>query len=705
MGPAGFQYRMDDSAPRPLAFEDLLANLVWIQWLAVYLLKDQFKADDAVQRLLVKAEAHLPRPDLPAGALKGWVRRVLQNVIAQDHRSAERRRGYERRTFDAARVETATPSELVEWADTERHVLEAAETLPVSQREVLLMSVRQFKSPQEIARELNREPGTVRSQLKRAREAMIKKLGDDYPDWVQRCLILVGFPAAEAAKMVAGEPVSIEWTGSKSAMALPVGLAAAAVAVALVTLLQTGGPEAAQRATAAAAALEEPQEMSPAAPRYTDNASSQPRGSERDELEFAGPGAEPDEGSDEAEPAACVAVVLRTPDGDPFDERIPPGAGYKATDVTVLVIDSEGDIPAGGLPLTGWSGSSALNPPGVRYRPALSPGGLARMREGPLRACFEALPDGGAGILEVPGGRERWAVLTFRNQPLKSLHWTPGTDRIEFTLDPADLDAYLAQVSLRVVDAVTLEPLQDVSLHVSTLQGYHPVPLATDVQGRIEIAALAPGRLTFQLEKRGYGGICWRSIVRASANLDLGTFPMQVATRVRGTVVDEHGRPIAGGYVSTMASERYVFPYSVFSPGSAETDARGAFAVEDLPPGEHLLFLTTRDYARTAEWVTVPREGLDGVTLRLGPVARVRLLLPGSHLEAFDVGISRVDGDREVPVYGQQVQGGGELDLGLELGSRYRIRLGDETGERATLAREFTVREGLGPVRFGDGPR
>jgi RNA polymerase sigma-70 factor (ECF subfamily) len=132
------------------------------------LTRDADRADDLVQDCVERA-IRKQRHWSPTGPLRAWLFKMLLNIYRNDARR-QRRRGNQV-ALDELTVETAIPAPqpgriaLAEMA-------KALETLPLDQREALLLVVLEGVSYQEAAGILGIPAGTLMSRLGRARAAL-----------------------------------------------------------------------------------------------------------------------------------------------------------------------------------------------------------------------------------------------------------------------------------------------------------------------------------------------------------------------------------------------------------------------------------------------------------------------------------------------------------------------------------------------------
>jgi RNA polymerase sigma-70 factor (ECF subfamily) len=160
------------------AFSDLVSGYQrQAMRLALYLLRDATDADEAVQDAFVKVFTHITayREDLP---FEAWFTRILANTC-RDRKKARRRRerwevvGLDRHPEYGSRVDTTpargpSPEEALLGTELRRELLEAIDTLPERQREVLLLCHAEGQSPREVGELTGLNESTVRVHLFRA---------------------------------------------------------------------------------------------------------------------------------------------------------------------------------------------------------------------------------------------------------------------------------------------------------------------------------------------------------------------------------------------------------------------------------------------------------------------------------------------------------------------------------------------------------
>jgi RNA polymerase sigma factor (sigma-70 family) len=178
--------------------EDLLAHAAWLRQLAMSLVRDPGTVDDLVQTTWLAAIEHPPGP---GGPPRPWLGTVLRNAWRQIVREGSRRR---RRERAAARPERDTPSpaELASRLEAQRILAAAVASLHEADRTIVLLRHQEGLSSAEIARRRGEPAGTVRWRLKKALDALRRRLdeehGGDGKAWVVALIPLVDRESLDA---------------------------------------------------------------------------------------------------------------------------------------------------------------------------------------------------------------------------------------------------------------------------------------------------------------------------------------------------------------------------------------------------------------------------------------------------------------------------------------------------------------------------
>ena len=173
----------------PAQFDALYRKyLAQVYAYALYELADHHAAEDATERVFMRALAALPRfrelatpadgPD--ASTFRVWLFRIARNVVANERRSRRRRPAASLETALGAGLVVADPVDIeqgVETRDEAAAALRALDRLPDDRRRALLLRFVDEMSTAEIAGVLGRSEGAVRVLIHRGLRAVARDLG------------------------------------------------------------------------------------------------------------------------------------------------------------------------------------------------------------------------------------------------------------------------------------------------------------------------------------------------------------------------------------------------------------------------------------------------------------------------------------------------------------------------------------------------
>lgn len=145
-----------------------------LTYFAFKLLEDQYLAEEIASEAFIKLWCH--REQLSEeGSIKAWLYSTVRNAAIDHLRKAKRLRVSE---AGLQTPETVERSVLLRMIDTETisQVIRTLETLPPKCRQVFQKFYFQGKTHEEIARELNLSPHTVRNQRIRAVRLLKEKI-------------------------------------------------------------------------------------------------------------------------------------------------------------------------------------------------------------------------------------------------------------------------------------------------------------------------------------------------------------------------------------------------------------------------------------------------------------------------------------------------------------------------------------------------
>lgn len=156
------------------------------------LLANPTEAEDVAQEVFLRAYEHFAELSQSPTA-GGWLKRVATN-LSLNHLSRYRARwsffselGRSNADEDQPEIEFAAPDELTENLESaDRHELieQALRKLPAAQRVPLILYHLEGMKYEEIAAKLNVSLGKVKTDIFRAREALRKKLRNNFAEMI-----------------------------------------------------------------------------------------------------------------------------------------------------------------------------------------------------------------------------------------------------------------------------------------------------------------------------------------------------------------------------------------------------------------------------------------------------------------------------------------------------------------------------------------
>jgi RNA polymerase sigma-70 factor (ECF subfamily) len=175
----------------PAQFDALYRKyLAQVYAYALYELADHHAAEDATERVFMRALAALPRfseqasrddgPD--ASTFRVWLFRIARNVVANERRTQRRHPSSSLELALGAGLVVADPDDLanrVATRDEAAQALRALDRLPDDRRRALVLRFVDEMTTTEIAGVLGRSEGAVRVLIHHGLNAVAKELGQD----------------------------------------------------------------------------------------------------------------------------------------------------------------------------------------------------------------------------------------------------------------------------------------------------------------------------------------------------------------------------------------------------------------------------------------------------------------------------------------------------------------------------------------------
>ena len=155
----------DEQAELLRALHDEHAPALWRY--VVWLTRDPQLAEDVVQETLLRAWRHPRVLDQSETSARAWLFTVARHLVADEYRSARRRREVTSDSVPEVATADHTDAVLDAWL-----ISEALSALSVDHRSVIVYAYYQGMSTVQIANELNIAEGTVKSRLHYALRAL-----------------------------------------------------------------------------------------------------------------------------------------------------------------------------------------------------------------------------------------------------------------------------------------------------------------------------------------------------------------------------------------------------------------------------------------------------------------------------------------------------------------------------------------------------
>lgn len=506
-------------------------------------------AEDLVQATFLAAIESAQQWDA-SRPLQPWLVGILVNCARAERRRAARRNRDLAAHADNPRRTVSDPVSEAEAAETARVLQLAIERLPEHYRSALMLRLAYGLEPRQIARALDCPVETVKTRLQRGRELLKRALPAGLATSVLAGLARGrGLSAVRAAVLAAVPPTGV----LVMKKLVPIGVAVLLLAASFWTSGLSADLDAPQ--------LLAPRTLTEAKPSVAPE--SEPSATVRSEQR-------------EQVPAATQGIhgTVRDPAGKPIagaEVRLLPCESWRSEPALLeTTTDREGRFC--------FDASQEWRSPLSIRAVAGGHGGTSRDLEFPAECIDLRL----AWLVEIHGvvrdartgtaiagariARSRKACVTSDRAGRYSIPDVPAYPKANYRLDvyaeghaltrvqvrargPNDVRADIALgrgrlVRLAVVDAESHQPIRAGRVF------FRGVPIGkTDSGGGFALRTTADTALSLRIEADGYLAVTWTLRAWTSEHTEF-TLPMRRPARIDGTIVDGHGDPVQGAYLS-----------------------------------------------------------------------------------------------------------------------------------------------------------
>jgi len=182
--------------------------------------------------------------------------------------------------------------------------------------------------------------------------------------------------------------------------------------------------------------------------------------------------------------------------------------------------------------------------------------------------------DGFAGTLHLAAVPAHVAVLQ-RHLVLQQQVVQPGQKEVRFKVDIEQLKGLAATATVRVLDAISGEPLTNARFSLNTSNSMAP-GAKVDEHGRAVLTGLSPGLLQCSISAPDHERFFHTVRAESGQRLDLGDVRLGPVERLAGTVVDPDGKP-AGARIQWTELKWRTTPAQFAHNRAARSDAEGKF--------------------------------------------------------------------------------------------------------------------------------
>ncbi len=242
--------------------------------------------------------------------------------------------------------------------------------------------------------------------------------------------------------------------------------------------------------------------------------------------------------------------------------------------------------------------------------------------------------DGVAGTIHLASAPPQHVALLHRHTVLSQQVVQVGQNEVKFIVDLDELRAIAASVTVRVLDAVTGNPIQDAWMSLDTSNSAGNAN-KSDADGRIVHESLSPGLLRCQISAPEREMRFTTVAIEPGQRLDLGDVRLGPSIPFKGKIVDAAGKPVAGASIHWHELKNFGGPRPFATNRGTGSDAEGKFKLSGTGRGAIVVAASTKEGQRArGVFFNPPTED---VVLRLAEPALCTVTHPADPQRSFYV--------------------------------------------------------------------
>jgi RNA polymerase sigma factor (sigma-70 family) len=282
--------------------------------------------------------------------------------------------------------------------------------------------------------------------------------------------------------------------------------------------------------------------------------------------------------------ALVIPVRFRTPKGEALADAMATEASSEL--LCNIAVSGFSSAPPARFEV-GFVASGQLDGAGHWFARKGTPYSMALMRESKV-----VIPPDADGVL-VEGDAPAFVAATLKHVTIASARVGDPKRGVDLVVDPAAIRASFATLRLRVVDALTKQPIAGVVISANDRNGRR-TDVTTDADGCATCSPVLPGLLMLEARVAGYESLSLPIPVEAGTSVDAGTIELDREVKLRVRVRSADGTDVRG-VVSCFNLERWRHGLPADRRRYFGGSLDGRFELSGLGRGRYQLTFLARD--------------------------------------------------------------------------------------------------------------